>query len=205
MPPKRLQYIRPDLRLIAELIDDDSRVLDLGCGTGDLLAQLVEEKNVQGHGIEIDVDNITECIEKGVQVVHGDIDHGLGDYPDQSFDFVVLSQTLQAARRPHIILQDMLRVGKTGIVSLINFAYFSVRWQLFIGGYMPKTKTLPYEWYDTPNIHLTTIRDFKDMVERFDLKIVKQINLGRSRRSGLLTNLAPNCFSDLSIFVIQHQ
>ncbi len=203
--PKRLIHIRPDLHLITELVDNNSRVLDLGCGTGDLLHQLVTERNVLGHGLEIDVENVTACVEKGVPVLQGDLDEGLGEYLDHSFDYVILSQTIQAVKRPNDILREMLRVGQTGIVSLINFAYFKVRWQLFWQGTMPKTKTLPYEWYDTPNIHLTTIKDFKALCEKNDLKIVKQINLGRSRKGGVFSNLFPNLFSDLSIFVIQHK
>ncbi len=203
--PKRLIHIRPDLHLITELVNSNSRVLDLGCGTGDLLHQLVTERNVLGHGLEIDVENVTACVEKGVPVLQGDLDEGLGEYLDHSFDYVILSQTIQAVKRPNDILKEMLRVGQTGIVSLINFAYFKVRWQLFWQGTMPKTKTLPYEWYDTPNIHLTTIKDFKALCEKNDLKIVKQINLGRSRKGGVFSNLFPNLFSDLSIFVIQHK
>lgn len=203
MPYRTLKQIRLDLRLIANLIEDNSRVLDLGCGTGDLLLKLVNEKNIQGHGLEIDENNILSCVEKGVPVIQADMDAGLGDYPDNSFDYVILSQTLQAVKKPHIILKEMLRVGQTGIVSLLNFGYWKVRSQLFWRGIMPRTKTLPYEWYNTPNIHLTTIKDFKNLCDKQNISVKRQINLSQSRKGGILVNLFPNLFANLAIFIIQ--
>lgn len=194
---------RLDLKYIVELIADNSRVLDLGCGSGELLCKLAQEKNIRGHGVEIDVENICACVEKGVPVIHADMDEGLGEYPDKSFDYVILSQTLQAVKKPHIILQDMLRVGQTGIVSLLNFGYWKVRSQLFVQGIMPRTKTLPYQWYDTPNIHLTTIKDFMNLCTEGSIIIKQQINLGQVRKGGLLCTLFPNLFTSLAIFVIQ--
>jgi len=205
MPYRTLKQIRLDLRLIANLIEDNSRVLDLGCGTGDLLLKLVNEKNIQGHGLEIDENNILSCVEKGVPVIQADMDAGLGDYPDNSFDYVILSQTLQAVKKPHIILKEMLRVGQTGIVSLLNFGYWKVRSQLFWRGIMPRTKTLPYEWYNTPNIHLTTIKDFKNLCDKQNIIVKKQINLSQSRKGGILVNLFPNLFANLAIFIIQNK
>lgn len=205
MPYRTLKQIRLDLQLIADLIKDDSRVLDLGCGTGDLLLKLVNEKNVRGHGVEIDVKNILSCVEKGVPVIQADMDAGLGDYPDNSFDYVILSQTLQAVKKPHIILNEMLRVGQTGIVSLLNFGYWKVRSQLFLSGKMPRTKTLPYEWYNTPNIHLTTIKDFKSLCDKQNITVKRQINLTQSRKGGFLVNLRPNFFANLAIFIIENK
>ncbi len=205
MPYRTLKQIRLDLQLIANLIEDDSRVLDLGCGTGDLLLKLVNEKNIRGHGVEIDVKNILSCVEKGVPVIQADMDAGLGDYPDNSFDYVILSQTLQAVKKPHIILKEMLRVGQTGIVSLLNFGCWNVRSQLFLSGKMPRTKTLPYEWYNTPNIHLTTIKDFKNLCDKQNITVKRQINLSQSRKGGILVNLFPNLFANMAIFIIQNK
>jgi len=195
--------LRLDLNYIVRSIENNSRVLDLGCGSGELLHKLAQEKNIRGHGVEIDVENICACVGKGVPVIHADMDEGLGEYPDKSFDYVILSQTLQAVKKPHIILHDMLRVGQTGIVSLLNFGYWKVRSQLFVQGIMPRTKTLPYQWYDTPNIHLTTIKDFKNLCAAGNITIIKQINLGQARKGGVLCNLFPNWFTNLAIFVIQ--
>ncbi|HPG40680.1 MAG TPA: methionine biosynthesis protein MetW [bacterium] len=195
--------LRLDLNYIARIIENNSRVLDLGCGSGELLHKLAQEKNIRGHGVEIDVENICACVEKGVPVIHADMDEGLGEYPDKSFDYVILSQTLQAVKKPHIILHDMLRVGQTGIVSLLNFGYWKVRSQLFVQGIMPRTKTLPYQWYDTPNIHLTTIKDFKNLCAEGNITIKQQINLGQARKGGVLYNLFPNWFTSLAIFVIK--
>lgn len=203
MSPHRIRQSREDLEKIAALIEENSSVLDLGCGDGDLLALLVNEKNVRGHGVELYHEHIYKCIEKGVPVIHGDLDEGLSDYPDKSFDYVVLSKTIQVVHNPDLILREMLRVGKTGIVSVLNFGYYKVRFNLLFSGRMPKTKVLPYEWYNTPNIHLSTIRDIQDFCRQENITIKQQINLVRERRSHPLANIFPNFFSDLAIFVLQ--
>ena len=203
--PERLSdKIRLDFEIIAGLIAPQSRVLDLGCGEGELLAKLIEEKGCRGHGIEIEDKNICICVEKGVPVVHADLDTGLHDYPDASFDYIVLSRTLQVVKRPDFILKEMLRVGKECIVSFPNFSALRVRSQLFFLGHMPVTRNLPYHWYDTPNIHLLTIRDFKAFCKKENIGILKQINLGSERKGGFLPDRFPNLFSHLSIFKIQH-
>jgi methionine biosynthesis protein MetW len=205
MTPAQLEHVRLDLELIVDLITENSTVLDLGCGTGELLHKLIHEKNVQGHGVEIYDKYIYACVDKGVPVIHADLDEGLDDYPDESFDYVILSRTLQVIKKPHIILKEMLRVGKTGIVSVPNFGFWNVRAQLFFKGKMPITNILPYEWYDTPNIHLTTIKDFKEFCMKENIMIKKQIYLERDRIGRWLTNLLPNFFSELTIFVIQNR
>ncbi len=203
MSPHRLRHIRVDLQLIADLIAPGSSVLDLGCGDGELLHKLVAEKHVQGHGVEVYRPNLFACIEKGVPVIYGDLDEGLDDYPDKSFDYVVMSRTIQVVKKPRVILNEMLRVGKTGIVSFINFGYWSVRSQLFFRGKMPRTKTLPFHWYDTPNIHLSTIKDIRNFCHQEKITIHKEIDLVKESAKHPLANMMSNLFADLAIFVLQ--
>ena len=203
MTPKDLN-IRADLEIIAELVEENSSVLDLGCGEGDLLWKLIHEKAVQGHGVEIYDKYICSCVEKGVPVIHANLDEGLDDYPDQSFDYVILSRTLQVVRKPHLILKEMLRVGKKGIVSFPNFGYWRVRSQLFFKGKMPVTKTLPYTWYDTPNIHLLTIKDFYQFCQQEGIRILAQINLTRNKKTYFFPRISSNCFTELGIFLIEN-
>jgi len=151
---------RLDLQLIAEMIPEGSRVLDIGCGDGALLAYLVRNKRVDGRGIEIDMGEVTRTVAQGLPVIHGNADEDLFDYPDQAFDAVILSRTLQAVRRPREVLRQMLRIGRRAIVSFPNFGHWQVRAQLLLGGRMPMTQTLDRPWYDTPNIHPCTISDF---------------------------------------------
>ncbi len=198
-----IQYTRPDLEVIFDLIEPNSTVLDLGCGSGDLLFKLMQEKNVQGHGIELFDEYVFDCVGKGVPVVHQDLDEGLGEYHDKSFDYVVLSQTLQQVRHPDRIIRDMLRVGRLGIVSLLNFGYWRVRHYLTWRGEMPISKVLPYKWYDTPNIHLSTLRDFQRLCAESNIDIKKQINLVHRKQNALFANLHPNSFAELAVFVLQ--
>jgi len=203
MTPKHIKYTRPDLKIIADLIDDGSTVLDLGCGSGELLKKLVDEKNVRGHGVEISDDYVLQCVAKGVPVIHSNLDQGLDDFPDSSFDYVILSQTIQQVHRPDATLKEMLRVGKIGIVGLLNFGYWRVRRYLVFRGEMPKSKTLPYEWFDTPNIHLSTINDFRRLCLDSGFRIVEQVNVTNRKRGQLLPNLLPNSFAELAVFVIE--
>ena len=203
MSSKNSIYTRPDLRIIFELIEPSSSVLDLGCGNGDLLKRLIDEKDVQGHGIEVVDDYVLECVAKGVPVVHSDLDDGLDDYPDNSFDYVILSQTIQQVHNPDVTLREMLRVGKTGIVGLLNFGYWRVRHYLAFQGEMPKSKVLPYEWYNTPNIHLSTIDDFRRLCADAGYDIIKQVNVTNRKRGQFLPNLLPNSFAELAVFVLE--
>ncbi len=203
MTPHEYHSPSPDHDFIVDLIAPNSSVLDLGCGTGELLQKLLHEKNVQGHGVEIYDQFVYECIEKGVPVIHADLDEDLDDYPDKSFDYVLLSRTLQVVRRPDLILSEMLRIGKVCIISLPNFGYWKIRLQLLLYGRMPVSKTLPYEWYETPNIHLATVRDFKALCQVKKITIKKQVHLHLFRKGGPLVKLFPNLFSELAIFVVQ--
>ena len=190
---------RIDLHLIVKLVEEHSTVLDLGCGDGDLMELLIRERKVTARGVEIAEEGVYRCISRGLSVHHGDLDEGLEDYPDGSFDYVILSQTLQAVHKPRLVLQEMLRVGRLGIVSFPNFVYWRHRLQLTLGGRMPKSSDLPYEWYNTPNIHLTTIRDFQDLCEAEGISAVKSLFLSGGRQVHLL----PNLRARMALFVIE--
>ena len=159
-PAGRGDTIRVDLLVIADLIEAGARVLDIGCGDGALLHYLAHNKDVDGRGIEISQAGVNACVRHGLSVLQGDADTDLRDYPDQAFDYVVLSQTLQATRNPREVLFELVRIGRHAIVSFPNFGYWRIRWQLFARGRMPETEALAQAWYETPNIHLCTIRDF---------------------------------------------
>jgi len=203
MPYRKQMKSRQDLDVIYELIQPNSSVLDLGCGEGDLLQKLIAQKKVRGHGVEIYDEYVFECIAKGVPVIQQDLDEGLGEYPDHSFDYVVLSQTLQQVLRPDDIITEMLRVGETGIVGFLNFAYWRVINYLVFTGTMPKSRALPHEWYNTPNIHLSTIKDFENLCREKNVHIKNQINLVNGKKAPIFANLFPNTFAELAIFVIE--
>ncbi len=166
--------MRPDLAIIAGLINDGARVLDLGCGHGELLAHLAREKGVNGYGIENDSDAITACVSAGVNVIDHDLDDGLDRFPDASFDMVVMTETLQAVAQPRALLRDMLRVGEECIVTFPNFGHWRCRLQLAMNGRMPVAKHLPHAWFTTPNIHLCTFRDFEELVTDMGLPIISR-------------------------------
>lgn len=180
---------RRDLDLIARMIRGGGSVLDLGCGDGTLLALLEQRKNVRGQGVEISWQGVQECVAKGLSVHHGNIDEGLGDFPDGSFDYVILSQTLQAVHHPDLVVREMLRVGRKGIVSFPNFGHWQVRWHLLSRGRMPVTPWLPYQWYDTPNIHFCTIADFRQFCADQGIAIVRAVYLDGDRPLRALPNL----------------
>ena len=189
---------------IADLIPPKNRVLDLGCGKGELLEALIKEKGVTGHGIDINEENIIECIKKGVSVFQGNIDEGLLEYKDKSYDYVILSQTIQVVHKPLFVINEMLRVGNKGIICFPNFAQWKIRWQLFFHGQMPKTKALPFEWYDTPNIHHLTIKDFKNACQKHSIKILQEIPLsGSKQHSALPYRWFSNLLAEDALFVIQ--
>jgi methionine biosynthesis protein MetW len=154
---------RVDLLLVANMVTPGARVLDVGCGDGELLHILGEHRGVDGRGIELSREGVNECVAKGLAVIQGDADTDLIDYPDDAFDYVILSQTLQATRQPRFVLEQMLRIGRHAVVSFPNFGHWRLRLQLLLRGRMPSTENLPYSWYDTPNIHFCTIKDFREL------------------------------------------
>lgn len=192
--------LRPDLAIIRDWMPAGARVLDLGCGDGALLAELRDNLDVRGYGLEINQDNITACVEKGVNVVEQDIDGGLGNFADQRFDYVVMTQALQAVQRPDHVLAEMLRVGREAIVTFPNFGYWRVRSYLLFKGRMPVSRRLPYQWYDTPNIHLCTVQDFDTHCQRNGIRVLERLVLNQEHRSGPLSRRWPNLFGELAIY-----
>lgn len=172
---------RVDYSIIAEWIEPGSRILDLGCGNGELLSFLIETKNVKGMGIELSPGRVIECTGRGIPVVNQDLNLGMSNFKSQSFDYVILSQTLQVMHHPQELLSEMLRVGKYGMVSFPNFAYHAVRLNLLFSGKMPKSKIFPFEWYDTPNIHNITIKDFKSYCRESGVEILKKYTITHDR------------------------
>jgi len=196
--------MRFDLQIIASWIEPGSKVLDLGCGEGDLLHFLEENKRVAGTGIERVEAKVAQCIERGISVLQGDINEEVLDYEDDTFDYVILSQTLQQVYEPAKLLQSLLRIGKKGIVSFPNFSHWSIRVQLLIRGHAPITKQLPYEWYDTPNIRVITIKDFRRFSKKVGFNILKEvaINTDHHDRQGNIVKFLPNLRATYGIFLI---
>ncbi|WP_322098876.1 methionine biosynthesis protein MetW [Fodinicurvata sediminis] len=174
--------IRPDLQLIADMIDDGSRVLDIGCGDGLLLSYLVEEKGVIGRGMELSQEGVNASVTQGLSVVQGDADSDLNTYPEGGFDYVVLSKTLQATRDPRAVLRQLVRIGSYAVVSFPNFGYWRIRLSLMFNGRMPDTPLLPEPWYETPNIHLCTIRDFVELCMACGVVIEEAYTVGAALR-----------------------
>ncbi len=168
---------RIDLLLIAGMVEPGARVLDVGCGNGELLKLLEEKKEVDGRGIELSQSGVNFCVAKGLSVIQGDADHDLVNYPDQAFDYAVLSQTLQATRRPRDVLEELLRIARHVIVSFPNFGHWRIRWQILVHGRMPMTWNLPESWYETPNIHFCTIKDFLELCNVAGAKVERSFAL----------------------------
>jgi methionine biosynthesis protein MetW len=199
-----LNGLRPDLRLIADLVEPDTRVLDVGCSDGALLAFLAGTKRVDARGIELSQAGVHECVSRGLAVVQGDADTDLAIYPDASFDYVVLSQTVQAMRHPRQVLENMLRIGRFGIVSFTNYAYWRARLQLMLRGRMPMARCLPEAWYATSNIHPCTLEDFERLCDELGLQIRARICLaGSGAPSRLARNqLLSNLLSEQALFLL---
>ena len=168
---------RVDLVVVAEMVEPGAKVLDVGCGDGELLRLLADTRGVDGRGIELSREGVNECVAKGLAVIQGDADTDLADYPDDAFDYVILSQTLQATRAPRVVLEHMLRIGRRAIVSFPNFGHWRIRMQVMFRGRMPRTDNLPYVWYDSPNIHFCTIKDFRELCAAVGAKMEKAVAL----------------------------
>ena len=196
--------MKKEFKVIADLLPNNTRVLDVGCGDGALMDFLVKEKNIEVRGLELNQNNVQECIYKGLPVIQGNAETELYQFPKQSFDYVVLSQTLQAFYQPDKVLRELLRIGKSVIVSIPNFGYWKVRTSLLFFGKMPVTKTLPNTWFNTPNLHMCTIKDLFNYCEDQNITIKKVIGVNENRISIIKKNNLEmkNLFSKLGVFLI---
>ena len=200
-----MTLLRADLQAIANLVEPGSSLLDIGCGEGDLLSWLQDQKQVQGRGIELSQGGVNRCIMRGLSVIQGDADMDLQYYPDQAYDYAVLSQTLQTLRAPKDVLEQLVRIARHAIVSVPNFAYWKNRAYLAFRGRMPVTKTLSYEWFDTPNIHFCTITDFVDMCELVNVTIEKRLYLSNQGVPAPFHRRGPfaNLLGEAGVFMIR--
>jgi methionine biosynthesis protein MetW len=189
---------RSDYAIISDLVQPHTSVLDLGCGDGELLEWLARNKQVDARGIEVIATRVQRAIARGVSVYQGDIDQGLADYPDNAFDYIILSQTLQEVRQPLRVLSDMLRVGRRAIVAFPNFGHWRVRLAHLWTGRAPRTKLFPHDWYDSPNIHFLTVHDFIELARRQNWTLEREIFLSGSRRIGVL----PNLLAETAVFLV---
>ena len=192
--------MRPDLEIIQQWIEPDSRVLDLGCGDGKLLQFLNQTKNVSSVGLEIDPDNIEQCIHNDVNVIEQNMDHGLDNFQSNSFDTVLLTQTLQALSDPRLLVQEMLRIGKKGIVTFPNFGNWKCRLYLAVRGRMPVSKFMPHQWYDTPNIHFCTVRDFDELCRDMAIHVLTRTVVDLQHRDSWAVKCWPNLLGEIAIY-----
>jgi methionine biosynthesis protein MetW len=189
---------RSDYAIIGEIVEPRAKVLDLGCGEGELLEWLAGNKGVEGRGVEISGTKVQRAIARGVSAYQGDIDEGLADYPDRAFDYVILSQTLQESRHPLKVLREMLRVGRRAIVAFPNFGHWRMRQSMLVRGQMPKTRLFPYEWYDSPNIHFLTVHDFENLVAQEGWTVERRYFLAGHRKVSFL----PNLLAEVAVFLV---
>jgi len=196
--------MKREFKIIADLLPDNSRVLDVGCGDGTLMKYLANEKNIDVRGLELNEKNVERCIAKGLSVIEGNAETELGQFPDKSFEFVILSQTLQAFYSPVNVLDQLLRIGEASIVSIPNFGYWKVRSSLLFNGRMPETKSLPYKWFNTPNLHMCTIKDFYELCKNKNINMKKVIGINNNKTSLIHNNniKLKNLFSEVGIFLI---
>lgn len=192
--------MRQDLEIIQQWVGPGASVLDLGCGNGSLLAHLRATKNIVGYGLEINQDQILECIKKNVNVIEQDLDEGLDNFDPGSFDVVIMTQAIQAVHYPDRVLDDMLRVGKECVITFPNFGHWKCRLYLMLKGKMPVSKVLPYTWYNTPNIHLCTFQDFEALCRRKHLKILNRTVVDQNYRDSFLMRLLPNLFGETAVY-----
>ena len=197
--------MKKEFRIIADLVEKNSRVLDVGCGDGELTSFILNEISKDIRGIEISKTNVQKCISKGLTVIEGDAEKDLFQFPNSSFDFVILSQTLQAFLNPEKVLDELLRVGKKAIVTIPNFGHWRVRLNLLFKGTMPITETLPHKWYNTPNLHMCTIKDFYNFCDNKNINFIKSLALNNERVLNITRNNlgVRNFYSDLGIFLIK--
>ena len=198
--------LRKDLDLIANLVEDNSKVIDIGCGNGELLNFLSKNKNSKIQGLEINQKKVNKCVSKGLSVIQGDADKDLGLYPEKSFDYVILSQTIQATLEPEKILTELTRIGKRVIVSIPNFGFWKVRLDLLVKGKMPITSKLNSTWFETENIHLCTVSDFTDLCDQLNLKIKQTVTIASNKQKRFFgkPNKLANIFAEEAIFLIQN-
>jgi len=203
----KIKSIRKDWKLIESLISNNAKLLDVGCGEGELIDQLKKNINANTHGIEITSELAKKAIAKGLNVIHGNAEKDLAQYSKQSFDYVILSQTLQAMMKPKQILTELLRIGNRAIVSFPNFGHWKIRLQLLFTGRMPVTEGLPFAWYDTPNIHFFTIKDFQDLCSEMNIKIERSIGLTSKGKQFEINNNfnSTNLFTSEAIFLLTYQ
>lgn len=201
----KAQTTRVDHQLIAEMVASGSRVLDVGCGDGALLRLLNETKSVDGRGVELSRENVNACVARGLSVIQGDADRDLADYPDQAFDYAILSLTIQATRHPKTVLENLLRIGRRAIVSFPNFGHWQVRTRLMLNGRMPVTHNLPETWYSSPNAHLCTIRDFADMCGEIGAEVEQAVAFNASgRRLPIKWSLSTqNLLGEKAVFLLR--
>jgi len=197
--------MKNEFKVISDLIEDNKKVLDVGCADGTLMKFLKENKNINVRGLEISKEKVQECIAKGLTVIEGNAEKDLKQFPDKSFDYVVLSQTLQAFLRPELVLDELLRVGKKAIVTIPNFGNWQVRLHLLFKGTMPITKSLPEQWHSTPNLHMCTIKDFVNFIKSKEIKMIKTLALNNNNVSNITNNNlgTKNLVADLGIFLIE--